>query len=102
MVTRYTRADFIPSKEKRIVVAKIIELWLPIFGAAKTFHMDNGGEFANDEMRELGNQFGINIKHTAAYSPCANGLNERNHATVDIMMQKMLEDHPKLLESLPL
>ena len=50
--------------------------------------MDNGGEFANDEMRELGNQYCINIKHTAAYNPWSNGLNERNHATIDIMMKK--------------
>ncbi|XP_066921692.1 uncharacterized protein [Clytia hemisphaerica] len=102
MVTRYTRADFFKSKEKHVVISKIIELWLPIFGAANTFHMDNGGEFANDEMRELGNQFGISIKHTAAYSPWANGLNERNHCTIDIMMEKMLEDNPKLSESLAL
>ena len=64
--------------------------------------MDNGGEFANDEMRELGNQFGISINHTAAYNPWDNGLNEKNHCTVDIMMEKMLEDNPKLSESLAL
>ena len=102
MVTRYTRAYFVPSKDKRVIVSKILELWLPIFGTANTFHMDNGGEFANDEMRELGNQFGINIKHTATYSPWANGLNERNHATIDIMMEKMLEDSPNLSDSLAL
>lgn len=102
MVTRYTRADFVKSKDKHVVISKIIELWLPIFGAATTFHMDNGGEFANDEKRELGNQFGISIKHTAAYSPWANGFNERNHCTVDIMMEKILEDNPKLSETLAL
>ena len=42
--------------------------------------MDNGSEFANDELRELGNQLGINIKYTAGYSPWTNGLNECNHA----------------------
>ena len=62
------------------------------------FLMDNGGEFANDELRELGNQFGINIKHTAAYAPWANEINERNHASIDIMMEKMLEDLPQLSE----
>ena len=56
--------------------------------------MDNGGELANDVLRELGNQFGINIKHTAAYAPWANGINECNHASVDIMMEKMFEDLP--------
>ena len=52
--------------------------------------MDNGGESANDEMWGLGNQYGINIKQTAAYSPWANGLNERNYDTIDIMMKKYL------------
>ena len=52
--------------------------------------MDNGGESANDEMWGLGNQYGLNIKQTAAYSPWANGLNERNYDTIDIMMKKYL------------
>ena len=66
--------------------------------------MDNGGESANDEMWGLGNQYGINIKQTAAYSPWANGLNERNlnHATIDIMMEKMLEELPNADENTPL
>ena len=62
------------------------------------FLMDNDGEFANDEMLELGNQLEINIKHTAAYAPWANGINERNHASIDIMMEEMLEDLPQLSE----
>ena len=46
--------------------------------------MDNGGQFANNELLELGNQFGISMKHTAAYAPWANGINECNHASIDI------------------
>ena len=64
--------------------------------------MDNSGEFANDELRQLGNQFGINIKHTAGNSLWANRLNECNHATIDLMMKKMLEDSPKLDKALAL
>ena len=71
---------------------------MSIFGAANKFLMDNGGEFAKDKILELGNQFGINTKHTAAYAPWANGINERNHASVDIMMEKMLEDLLQLSE----
>ena len=52
--------------------------------------MDYGDEFVNDEVPELDNQYGINIKQTAAYSPWANGLNERNYDTIDIMMKKYL------------
>ena len=51
--------------------------------------MDNGGEFGKNTMRELGNLFGINIKHTAAFSLWSNGVNERSHATVDLMLTQI-------------
>ena len=66
---------FIKSKKKEVIVDMIIQLRMSIFGAASIFRMDKGGEFANDEMRELGNQLGINIKDTAAYAPWANEIN---------------------------
>ena len=88
VVTRYIRADFLENNCKETIVGKIIQLWLSIFGAANTCLMDNGGEFANDEMREFGNQYGINIKQTVAYNPWSNGLTKRNHATTDIMVKK--------------
>ena len=49
VVTRYTRAIFIKSK-KEVIVDMIIQLWMSIFRAANMFLMDNGGEFANDEL----------------------------------------------------
>ena len=42
-------------------------------------------------MWELSNQYGINIKHTAAYSPWSNQLNEYNDATTDIIMKKCFQ-----------
>ena len=51
---------------------------------------------------ELGNLFGINIKHTAGYSPWSSGVNECNHATVDLILTKMLEDLPNLDERMAL
>ena len=96
--SRFTRAIFIPNKKPETVIGKIISIWTSLFGSPGTLLMDNGGEFANDEMRELGNHFGIRIKHTAAYAPWANGLNERNHYTVDVMMDKMIEDCPTIAE----
>ena len=90
VITRCTVNDFVENNCKETTVSKAIQLWLSIFGAADTFLMDNGGESANDEMWGLGNKYGINIKQTAAYSPWANALNERNHATIDIMIKKYL------------
>ena len=72
VVIRCTRAIFIKSKKKEVIVDMIVQLWMCIFGAANMFLMDNGGEFANDELRELGNQFGVKIKHTAAYASWMN------------------------------
>ena len=73
----------------KMLSSKIIELWFPIFGNPDMFLMDNGGEFGNDTMRELGNLFGINIKHTAGFGRWSNGVNERNHATVDLMLTQI-------------
>ena len=65
VVTRYTIAVFIKNKTTETAVNKIIELWLPLFGAADIVLTNNGGQFANVELSELDNQFGTNIKHTA-------------------------------------
>ena len=71
VVTKYTRAVFIKNNTKETVVNKITESWLPLFGAADIFLMDDGGEFANDELRQLANNFRINIKQTVGSSPWA-------------------------------
>ena len=102
LFSRYTQADFIQSKYKDVFVSKIIELWFPIFGNLEMFLMDNNGKLGNDTMRVLGNSFGINIKHTAGYSPWSNSVNEHNHATVDLMLTKMLEDLLNLDERMSL
>ena len=39
---------------------------------------------------------GVKITATAAYSPQSNGANERNHAIVDRMMEKMLFQDPSM------
>ena len=101
LFSRYTQADFVQSKYKDVFVSKIIELWFPIFGNLEMFLMDNNGKLGNDTMRVLGNSFGINVKHTAGYSPWSNSVNEHNHATVDLML-RMLEDLLNLDERMSL
>ena len=96
MITRFTRAVFVENKRKETIVNKILDLWVTIFGSPTMFYSDGGGEFANEELKELGSHFGVLIKHTAAYSPWSDGLNERNHATVDFMLKKMLSENPDL------
>ena len=62
----------------------------------KGIFADNGGEFKNPEMKEIAAKYGLSLKLTAAYSPWSNGKNERNHYTCDIIVDKLMEEDPKL------
>ena len=61
------------------------------------FFADNGGEFANIKLDELTSTLGLTVKFGPAYSPWSNGINERNHASVDITIKKLMEEHKTLL-----
>ena len=56
------------------------------------FFADNGGEFSNIKLDELTSKLGLTVKFGPAYSPWSNGLNERNHALVDLMIKELIEE----------
>ena len=94
--SRLTLGSFINNKEPDSIVKCIMNTWVPVFGLMAGLHSDLGGEFSNDVLQEVASQLGINISTTAAYSPHQNGLNERNHAVVDMMITRMILSDPKL------
>lgn len=51
VITTYTRVSFIENKSKDTVINRAFKFWLSLFGAAEIYLMDNGGAFANDEIR---------------------------------------------------
>lgn len=54
---------------------------------------DNGGEFNNEEMRDMAEKFSVELKTTAAYSPWSNSLLERhNHTLTDILLKVKREN----------
>ena len=59
---------------------------------------DNGQEFKNIQKEEFCVKMGISIRFGPPYSPWSNGINERNHASADLTLKKMLDDleKPKL------
>ena len=67
--TRYKAATNVNSKQKKVVIDKISQHWMTIFGTLNLFHSVNGGKFNNELFREMGEQLNINIKTTAAESP---------------------------------
>ena len=58
---------------------------------ASGFFADNRREFANVKLDELACKLGITARFKPAYSPWSNGINERNHASADLTIKKMME-----------
>ena len=91
MHTRLTAAAFILDKRPETVGREILSRWVSVFCLIETLHSDRGGEFINKELTDLAEYLNIKQTSTAAASPNQNGLNERNHAVVDRMMNKMMD-----------
>ena len=97
LFTRFSKSKVIRRKTPKVIVDSVATEWLAAgFGPPKKFLVDNGGEFNNEEYRELAEQFNVEVCATAAYSPWSNGICERNHYVVDNCVQKMLEEDPRL------
>ena len=93
MFTRFCKAGVINRKNPEKDVNAYITIWIAQgFGAPRKVLVDNGGEFDNKEYLDAMEQFNVEVCATAAYSPWSNGTCERNHAVVDLMVDKMLED----------
>ena len=91
MFSRLTSAAFIQNKLPDTVVNCILEHWISKFGIFQGLHSDIGGEFSNAVLHDVASKLGVEVTTTASYSPHQNGLNERNHAVVDLMITRMLE-----------
>ena len=74
IATRYCAAYVIRNKLPSTIIKAIFVTWITIFGAPQKFLSDNGGEFVNNEMRDLSNSFSIKLLTTAAESQWSNGI----------------------------
>ena len=85
-------------KDKRpdTIVECILNNWFGAFGQMYGIHSDIGDEFANDTLQEIASKLGVELTTTASYSPHQNGINERNHAIVDMMLTRMLLSDPTM------
>ena len=61
-----------------------MEKWIGVgYGAIRMLHSDISGENCNAEIEDVAANMDIKLTTTASYSPHQNGLNKRNHCTVD-------------------
>ena len=99
--SRFVTAKIISRKKPEEVIDAVMEKWVSTFGTPTRFLTDNGGEFCNSELQLANDKLNIIHKTTGAESPWQNGLCERNHATVDNILEALEQDYPKIpLETL--
>ena len=97
LFTRFSKARVIKRKTPEVVVKAFITEWISNgFGAPNKVLVDNGSEFDNPEYLDAMAQYNVEVMATAASSPWSNGICERNHAVVDIVVQKILEEQPAI------
>merc|ERR1712112_461937 len=91
--TRFAQGKLIYNKKADTIVNALIECWNLPFGIPSIrYYADNGTEFKNVKMDELVSKLGISINYGPAHSPWLNGINERNHASCDVTIKKLMED----------
>ena len=96
MHSRLTLGDFISDKKPDQIVEVLVSKWIHNYGMMGGLHSDIGGEMSNKILEDVAANLTIKPTTTAAYSPHQNGINERNHATVDTIMIKMKESDPNI------
>ena len=94
MWSRYSASIFIKHKHPQSVIDQLMKRWISTFGTMRAIFTDNGGEFSNDEMREIASILGVKLFTTAGYSPHQNGLNERIHGVIDLILHKLKAQYP--------
>ena len=65
------------------LVLNELKTWISYLGQPEQFLADNGGEFSNDEYKQMCEQFNIEVSNTAAESPWFNGLCERHNGVIN-------------------
>ena len=92
--TRFIQGRLLKNKKAETIINAIEECWNLPFGIPTIgYYADNGREFKNIKMDKLVSKLGISISYGPAYSPWSNGINERNHASCDIIIKKIMEDN---------
>ena len=96
MFSRYTCSVFVTRKRPQDIIEAVIKDWISVFGVMENLLTDNGGEFDNEELREITSLLNLkSINTTGAESPFQNGLCEHVHAVTDMILCKLHAQYPK-------
>ena len=90
--SKYSVASVIKSKHRSIISKDVLRFWISYFGPPRRFLSDNGGEFSNDEYRELCEQFNIECATTPGESPWSNGVVERHNGVLMEAVKRTMDE----------
>ena len=98
--TKMIKGQVINDKKRDTIIKAIEKKWIIGDGIgpghpSRGFFSENSGEFLNEDLIDFAAALDITIKMTAATGPWMNGSCERAHATVDRIVEKILEEDPK-------
>ena len=91
--SRFIQGKLMSNKKADTIISALMDSWCMSFGFQTTrLFADNGEEFANLKLDELTSKLGLTVKFGPAFSPWSNGINERNHASADITIRKLIDE----------
>lgn len=102
VIDRYTRwPEVIPMKDitAETVARSFYASWIARFGCPETLTADQGRQFTSSLFKALTDLCGIQLRHTTAYHPQANGMVERLHRTLKAAI--MAHDEKRWTDVLP-
>ena len=92
--SRFSQAGIGRSKKTSEIIEVLSQKWISVYGCSSLIFSDNGGEFCSKEFEDWTQNFNIEHKTSAAYSPFSNGIVERHNAVISLMMLKLVEEFP--------
>lgn len=90
--TRFSAGSIVKTKKASEIVNSLIHTWISVHGPPRILFSDNGGEFNNEEFRDMAENFNIETRKTAGYSPWSNGLLERHNQTLTDIILKVKKE----------
>jgi cleavage and polyadenylation specificity factor subunit 1 len=103
IVDRFTRwPEAIPLKDTSTTTCAqaLINQWVARFGTPSHISSDRGSQFTSELWRLVIQKLGINLHHTTAYHPQANGIVERFHRHLKSSLKARLKS-PNWMDELP-
>ena len=95
LATRFCVAKVISDKQSKTITKAFLFSRISVFGTPKKILSDNGAEFNNDDVRQLGDFFNVRVLTTSAESPWSNSTCERLNAVIgDLVHNIFLLDIP--------